>query len=83
VSNIQDKGESSRKLLEGCLRDNEVWYEQMGKNLKLTEDQAAVLEHDEDFLGSGNVTNVIMYIYYVKLIYTLVNSEDFTAKRWV
>jgi len=38
VSNIKDKGESARKLLEGCLRDNEVWYEQMGKNLKLIED---------------------------------------------
>ena len=34
VSNIQDKGESARKLLDGCLRDNEVWYEQMGKNLR-------------------------------------------------
>jgi len=44
VSNVQDKGESSRKLLEGCLRDNEVWYEQMGKNLRLIEDLAADLD---------------------------------------
>ena len=50
VSNIQDKGESARELLEGCLRDNEVWYEQMGKNLKILEDLAvsAELEDDED-----------------------------------
>ena len=42
VSNIQDKGESTRKSLEGCLlRDVEVWYEQMGNNLKLIEDLAA------------------------------------------
>ena len=34
VSNIQDKGESARKLLDGCLRDNEVWYKQMGENLR-------------------------------------------------
>ena len=46
VSNIQDKGESARKLLEDCLRDNEVWYEKMEKNLRLIEDQAAVLEDD-------------------------------------
>ena len=43
VSNIQDKGESARKLLEGCLRDNEVWYEQMGKILRLIEYLAADL----------------------------------------
>ena len=40
VTNILDKGESARKLLDGCLRDNEVWYEQMGKNLRLIEDLA-------------------------------------------
>jgi len=55
VSNIQDKGQdkgkSARKLLDGCLRDNEVWCEQMGKNLKLIEDLAVELEDDEDFLG--------------------------------
>ena len=53
MSNIQDKGESAKKLLEGCLRNNEVWYEQMGKNLRLIEDLAASkeLEDDEDFLG--------------------------------
>ena len=51
VSNKQDKGESARKLLEGCLRDNDFWYEQMGKILRLIEDHAAVLEDDEDFLG--------------------------------
>ena len=51
VSSRTNKGESARKLLDGCLRDNEVWYEQMGKNLRLIEVQAAVLEHDEDFLG--------------------------------
>ena len=49
VSNIQDKGESATKLLDGCLRDNEVWYEQMGKILRLLEDQDAVLEDDEEF----------------------------------
>jgi len=38
VSNIHDKGEFTRKLLEGCPRDNEVWYKQMEKNLKLIED---------------------------------------------
>ena len=31
ISNIHDKGESARKLLKGCLRDIEVWYEQMGR----------------------------------------------------
>ena len=51
VSNIQDKGKSAKKLLDGCLRDNEVWYEQMGKNLKLIEDLAVEFEDDEDFLG--------------------------------
>ena len=55
VSNIQDKGESARKLLEGCLRDNEVWYEQMGKNLRMIKDLAADLAaskelEEEDFL---------------------------------
>ena len=49
VSNIQDKGESATKLLDGCLRDNEVWYEQMGKILRLLEDQDAVLEDDGEF----------------------------------
>ena len=50
VSNILDKGESARKLLDGCLRDNEVWYEQMEKNLRLIEDLAASKELDnEDF----------------------------------
>ena len=44
VSNIQDKGESARKLLDGCLRDNELWYEQMEKNLKLIQDLAASKE---------------------------------------
>jgi len=48
--NIQDKRESSRKLLDGCLRDNEVWHEQMGKNLRMIEVEAAILEHNEDFL---------------------------------
>jgi len=52
---IQDKGESARKLLEGCLKNNEVWYEQMGKNLRLIEDLAANLAaskelEKEDFL---------------------------------
>jgi len=51
LSNIQDKGESARKLLDRCLRDNKVWYKQMGKNLKLIEDLAVELEDDEDFLG--------------------------------
>jgi len=53
VSNIQDKGESARKILDGCLRDNEVWYEQMRKNLKILEDLAvtAELEDEEHFLG--------------------------------
>ena len=52
VSNIHDKGESTRKLLEGCPRDNEVWYEQMEKNLKLIEDLVASKElEEEDFLG--------------------------------
>ena len=46
MSNIQDKGESARKLLDGCLRDNEVWYEQMGENLRMIEVEAAVLGHD-------------------------------------
>ena len=55
MSNIQDKGESARKLLEGCLRDNEVWYEQMGKNLRMIEYLAADLAaskelEEEDFL---------------------------------
>ena len=46
------KGESARKVWEGCLRDNEVWYEQMGKNLKLIEDLAASKDlEEEDFLG--------------------------------
>jgi len=49
VSNIQDKGESARKLLDGCLRDNEVWYEQIGKNLRIIEVETAVLEHDKTF----------------------------------
>jgi len=55
VANIQvkDGGASAKLLLEVCLRDNEVWYEQMGKNLKLIEDLAASKElvDDEDFLG--------------------------------
>ena len=50
VTNILDKGESARKLLDGCLRDNEVWYEQMGRNLRMIEVEAAILEHYEDFL---------------------------------
>ena len=49
-TNILDKGESARKLLDGCLRDNEVWYEQMGRNLRMIEVEAAILEHYEDFL---------------------------------
>ena len=49
VSNIQDKGESATKLLDGCLRDNDVWYEQMGKILRLLEAQDAVLEDDQEF----------------------------------
>ena len=50
MSNIQDKGDSARKLLDGCLRDNEVWYEQMEKKLRLIEDLAASKELDnEDF----------------------------------
>ena len=51
MSNIQDKGESARKLLDGCLNNNEVWYEQMGRNLKLIKDLAASKElEEEDFL---------------------------------
>jgi hypothetical protein len=52
VSSEKDKGESARKLLEGCLRDNDVWYEQTGKNLKILEDLSvtAALE-DDDFRG--------------------------------
>ena len=46
MSNIQGKGESARKLLDGSLRDNEVWYEQMGENLRMIEVEAAILEHD-------------------------------------
>ena len=49
MSNIQDKGESATKLLDGCLRDNDVWYEQMGKILRLLEAQDAVLEEDKEF----------------------------------
>jgi len=54
VSNIQDKG-SARKLLERCLIDNEVWYKQMAKNLRMIEDLAADLEaskelEEKDFL---------------------------------
>ena len=49
VSNIQDKGECARKLFDECLRDNEVWYEQMGRNLRMLEVEAAILEHDEEF----------------------------------
>jgi len=49
VSNIQDKGESATKLFDGCLRDNEVWYEEMGKILRLLEDRDAVLEDHEEF----------------------------------
>ena len=50
MSNIQDKREYARKLLDGCLRDCDVWYEQMAKNLRMIEVEVAVLEHDEDFL---------------------------------
>ena len=32
VSSKKDKGASVKLLLDKCLRDNEVWYEQMGKN---------------------------------------------------
>ena len=49
LSNIMDRGESATKLLDGCLRDNEVWYEQMGKILSLLEVEAATLEHDKEF----------------------------------
>ena len=49
VSNIQDRGESATKLLDGCLRDNDVWYEQMSKILRLSEAQDAVLEEPEEF----------------------------------
>ena len=46
------KVDLQKKLLDQCLRDNEVWYEQMGKNLRMIEDLAASkeLEDDEDFL---------------------------------
>jgi len=42
VANIQvkDGGASAKLLLDRCLRDNEVSYEQIGKNLRLTEDLA-------------------------------------------
>ena len=48
---MQDKG-TARKLLDGCLRGNEVWYEQIEKNLKILEDLAvsAELEDGEHFL---------------------------------
>ena len=40
--------------MEGCLRDNEVWCEQMGKNLRLIEDAADLAAskelEEEDFL---------------------------------
>ena len=49
VSSRTNKGESARQLLDGCLRDNEVWYEQMGKILRLLEARDAVLEDDEEF----------------------------------
>ena len=52
VSSKTDKGASAKLLLDGCQRDNEVWYEQMKKNLRLIEDLAvtAEFEDDEDFL---------------------------------
>ena len=40
--------------MDGCVRDNEVWHEQMGKNLRLIEDLAVSTEledDEEDFLG--------------------------------
>jgi len=53
----KDKGVSAKLLLDECLRDNEVWYEQMGKNLRPIEDLAvsAEFEDDVDFQGSGYV----------------------------
>ena len=54
MANIQvkDGGASAKLLLDRCLRDNEVWYEQMGKNLKMIEDLAVSKElvDDENFL---------------------------------
>ena len=72
--------------MEGRLRDNEVRYEQVGNNLRLIEDLAADLAAskelgEEDSLGSVNVykSNYIQML--CKLIYTLLNSRDFTPKR--
>ena len=53
MSSKKDKGVSVKLLLDGCLSNNEAWYEQMGKNLRLIEDLAvsAKFEDDENFLG--------------------------------
>ena len=39
--------------MDECQKDNEVWYDQMGKNLRLIEDLAVSAEFEdyEDFLG--------------------------------
>ena len=60
VSIKKDKGVSAKLLLDGCLRNNEVWYEQMGKNLRLIEDLEVILQHQKNlkmttFKNSGKV----------------------------
>ena len=58
----KNKGASAKLLLDGCRRNNEVWYEKMGKNLRLIEDLAVSeeFEDDEDFLVV-TFTNVIIH----------------------
>ena len=49
---------SATKLLKGCLSDKEVWYEQMGKILRLLEDRDAVLEDLKMMKSSNNSDNI-------------------------